>query len=59
MSRDAQLQSEAERFVEALQAEDVTADEPADRTDKATLQRQYRECKDKVYIRSAVCTMSV
>ena len=48
-SRDAQLQSEAERFVEALQAEDVTADEPADSTDKAALQRQYRECKDKVH----------
>ena len=44
-SSDIELQSDAERFVEALQAED---DGNADTADKTALQRQYRECTDKV-----------
>ncbi len=54
-SSDVQLQSEAERFVEALQAE---GDGEADTTDKSALQRQYRECTDKV-LPSVQCMQSL
>lgn len=45
-SSDVQLQSDAERFVEALQAEDL---EHVDAVDKIGLQQQYKECTDKVH----------
>lgn len=45
-SREVQLQSEAERFVEALQSEAAEFEEPSDQT--ASLQAAYEASKEKV-----------
>lgn len=45
-SEQVQLQSEAERFVESLQSEEASFEEPA--SYRASLEAQYEECKEKV-----------
>ncbi|CAL8470018.1 g9560 [Coccomyxa elongata] len=45
-SEQLQLQSEAERFVESLQSENASFEEPA--SERASLQAQYDECKKKL-----------
>ena len=45
-SEQVQLQSEAERFVESLQSEEASFEEPA--SESVSLQAQYDKCKGKV-----------
>ncbi len=50
-SEEIQLQSEAERFVESLQSAAAGFEEPT--AQKAALQAEYNQCKEKVRLYSA------